>query len=94
MRLSERSKKLSKLPKDFVYNERERVAQVRKLCSTLGISSAKVASWLGISRPSATNKLNFETDFTVLEYKILADKLKAEIDIKLERDKVLDMVIN
>jgi DNA-binding NtrC family response regulator len=74
-RLKIRKAYLKKLPKAIVEAERLRVKELKQTLLDNKISQREVAEFLNIERNSLMRKLNFETDFKVVEMEIIKHHL-------------------
>jgi DNA-binding transcriptional regulator LsrR (DeoR family) len=77
-RLKTRKAYLKKLPKEIVEAERLRVKELKQALIDKGISQREVAEMLNINRNSIIQKLNFDTDFKVVEMEIIKERLRDE----------------
>jgi DNA-binding transcriptional regulator LsrR (DeoR family) len=75
-RLKTRKAYLKKLPKEIVEAERLRVKELKQALINKGISQREVAEMLNINRNSIIQKLNFDTDFKVVEMEIIKERLR------------------
>lgn len=76
IRLKNRKERLKHLPVEVIKEYSKKIDRIKSIIKRRGISNAEISRWIGISSMSVANKLNNESDFTVVEMMIIDKMLK------------------
>jgi hypothetical protein len=75
IRLKNRKERLKHLPEEIIKEYSARVNKIKAIAKRRGITNSEISRWIGTSSMSVANKLNNESDFTVVEMMVIDSML-------------------